>query len=70
VGSFASQSTAAKLAKDLRAEGFDSFVMPVKSGSSTLYRVRIGPMPDRDTASRTLSRIKGRVSGATVVKHP
>jgi len=70
LGSFASQSTAAKLAKDLRVDGFESFVMPVKSGSATLYRVRIGPMPDRETASRVLSRVKARASGAAVVKHP
>ena len=70
VGSFASQATAAKLAKDLRSDGFESFVMPVKSGTSTLYRVRIGPMQDRDTATRLLTRIKVRAPGAAVVRHP
>ncbi len=70
VGSFASQGTAAKLAKDLRADGYESFVMPVKSGGSTLYRVRIGPVKDREDAVRTLNRLKGRISGAAVVKHP
>jgi cell division septation protein DedD len=70
VGSFASQSTAAKLAKDLRSDGFESFVMPVKSGTSTLYRVRIGPTQDRDSATRLLSRVKTRAPGAAVVKHP
>ncbi|MFL6548350.1 MAG: SPOR domain-containing protein [Povalibacter sp.] len=70
VGSFANQATAAKLAKDLQGDGFDSFVMPVKSGASTLYRVRIGPMNDRDAATRLLSRIKARSPTAAVVKHP
>jgi DedD protein len=70
VGSFASQATAARLAKDLRAEGFESFVMPVKSAGATLYRVRVGPTPDRDAAHRALTRLKTRAPAAAVVRHP
>jgi cell division septation protein DedD len=54
----------------LRGEGYDAFVMPVKSGTNTLYRVRIGPMADRESAASTLSRIKAKVPAAAVVKHP
>lgn len=70
LGSFASQTTANNMARDLRGDGFDAFVMPVKSGANTLYRVRIGPMKDRDSANRTLARVKPKVATATVVKHP
>jgi cell division septation protein DedD len=44
--------------------------MPVKSGGATLYRVRIGPMPDRATAMETLRNVKQSSPGATVVVHP
>ena len=51
-------------------EGYDAFVMPVKTGTGTLYRVRIGPMDDRDAAARTLAKIKPKAADAKVVKHP
>lgn len=71
LGSFSSQSTAARLASQYKADGYDAFVMPVKSGANTLYRVRLGPpVADRDAATRVLSKVKGKVPGAAVVHHP
>jgi DedD protein len=70
LGSFSSRATADGMAGKLRGEGYDTFVMPVKSGASTLYRVRIGPMADREGAVRVLGKVKARVPAATVVKHP
>jgi DedD protein len=43
VGSFSKEATAERVAKQLRDQGQSAFVMPVKSGGATLYRVRIGP---------------------------
>jgi cell division septation protein DedD len=54
----------------LSGEGYDAFVMPVRSGANTLYRVRIGPMADRDDAASTLGKVKAKVPAAAVVKHP
>lgn len=70
MGSFASRATADRLVKELRAEGQDAFVMPVKSGGSTLYRVRVGPMQDRPSAQQALAKLKAKVPGAAIVPHP
>lgn len=70
LGSFASQATADGMIKSLRTKGYDAFVMPVKSGAATLYRVRIGPMKDRDAALEILRKVKEAAPGAAVVPHP
>jgi len=70
LGSFSNQATAGNMVRQLRADGYDAFVMPVKSGSATLYRVRIGPVNDRDAATKILGRIKATVPTAAVVRHP
>jgi len=70
LGSFSSRTTADNLAGKMRGTGYDAFVMPVKSAGTTLYRVRIGPMPDRQTAANALNKIKTQVPAAAVVKHP
>lgn len=70
LGSFSKRETAEELATQFRAERFDTFVMPVRTGSSTLYRVRIGPVQERASAEDTLRRVKAKVPGAAVVAHP
>ncbi len=70
LGSFSNSATAQRLANDFRADGFDAFVMPVKTGTTTLYRVRLGPMKDRAAAESVLKRAKPKVAGAAVVAHP
>jgi DedD protein len=68
VGSYAREATAERLAKQLRDQGQRAFVMPVKTGGATLYRVRIGPMTDRASAEAALRDVKS--PGAAVVSHP
>jgi DedD protein len=68
IGSYARQATAERIAKQLRDKGQSAFVMPVKSGSATLYRVRIGPMQDRASAEAALRDVKS--AGAAIVPHP
>ena len=70
LGSFSSRETAERLADEFRSGREDVFVMPVKSGGTTLYRVRIGPVPDRATAEGTLRRVRAKIPGAAVVTHP
>lgn len=70
LGSFSKRETAERLAREFRAQGHDTFVMPVKSRGSTLYRVRIGPMKDRAGAEAVLARVRSKVPGAAVVAHP
>jgi DedD protein len=70
LGSFSNRDSAERLARQFQAERYDAFVMPVKSGAATLYRVRLGPMKDRSAAEEALKRAKVKVSGAAVVAHP
>jgi len=70
LGSFSNQSTAQRMVQDLRARGHEAFVMPVKSGSNTLYRVRIGPLASREEAAAALQRVKTLAPNAAVVAHP
>jgi DedD protein len=70
LGSFASRATADRMVKDLSQQGQNAFVMPVKSGGSTLYRVRIGPFAQRAAANEALREVKDRVANAAVVAHP
>jgi DedD protein len=70
LGSFSKQATAERLASELRADGQPAFVMPVRAGAATLYRVRVGPMPDRAAAEAALRTLKAKASGAAVVAHP
>jgi DedD protein len=68
IGSYAREATAERIAKQLRDQGQRAFVMPVKSGGATLYRVRLGPMKDRASAEAALRDVKS--AGAAVVSHP
>ena len=70
LGSFSTRASAEGVAADFRTERDNVFVMPVKSHGTTLYRVRIGPMPDRAAAEDVLRRVRKKVPGAAVVTHP
>jgi DedD protein len=58
LGSFASHGNADKLLRQLRAQGFASFVSSSGSGPSLRYRVRIGPMADRGAAAQAVAKLK------------
>jgi DedD protein len=68
LGTFSKEANAQRLVKQLRDQGQSAFVMPVKSGAATLYRVRIGPMKDRASAEAALRDVKS--PGAKIVAHP
>ncbi|MBL8267380.1 SPOR domain-containing protein [Steroidobacter sp.] len=70
LGSYASESTAQRIANEWRAKGQSAFVMPVTTGGKTLYRVRIGPSKDRAGADAALKAVKPSIPSAAVVAHP
>lgn len=70
IGSFSKEATAERVAKQLRDQGRSAFVMPVKSGGATLYRVRVGPLKDRASAEAALRDVKSSAPGAAIVPHP
>jgi DedD protein len=67
VGAFGSTSAADKVVGELRAAGFRAYVSPVQRSGKTLYRVRVGPEPERARADALATTLKGRGLPATVV---
>jgi DedD protein len=70
LGSFAARDTAERLAADLRARRFAAFVSPVAVDGRRLFRVRVGPLPDRPAAEVLQSRLAGLGRTGTVVTEP
>jgi cell division septation protein DedD len=70
VGTFASSSNATALAATLKARGYPAFVAPVASGGKTLYRVRVGPTADIESARALERRLEKETPAADVVRQP
>jgi DedD protein len=66
----ASREEAQREAEDLRNGNYAAFVMPVQSGRSTLYRVRVGPFMERAQAEDALRKLKSVRSNPIVVAQP
>ena len=68
LGVFASRENAERLAVEVRVKGFKVSVSPVTGGSRKLYKVRVGPTPDRAAAQDLQGRLKavGRPGGTVV----
>jgi DedD protein len=64
LGSFASRVNADNLTRQLKGQGFSVFVLSSGSGAAARYRVRVGPLADRESAERTAAKLKslGHVS--------
>jgi len=58
LGSFASRANADNLSRQLKGQGFSVYVLTGGSGASARYRVRVGPLADRDSAERTAAKLK------------
>ena len=58
LGSFASRANAENLTRQLKGQGFSVFVAPGGAGSSVRYRVRVGPLADRESAERMSAKLK------------
>ena len=61
VGSFSSAANADNLVARLRLEGLSAYKESVSSGSSTVYRVRVGPFIERDEAIPVDQRVNDRL---------
>jgi DedD protein len=58
LGSFASRANADNLSRQLKGQGFSVYVLPGGSTASVRYRVRVGPLADRDSAERMAAKLK------------
>ena len=70
LGSFSNQQNAERLAAELRKQGYAAFLSKVRTGGSSLHRVRIGPQEDRDAAEAVAARLKSAGHASQVVPHP
>ncbi|HZE42244.1 MAG TPA: SPOR domain-containing protein [Steroidobacteraceae bacterium] len=58
LGSFASRANADNLSRQLKGQGFSVYVLPGGSSTTVRYRVRVGPLADRDSAERMAAKLK------------
>jgi DedD protein len=67
VASFGVRATSDRIANDLKAKGFSAYVMSVAVKEQTMYRVRVGPVRDRDAAEALLQKVKPLHPNAAIV---
>lgn len=74
LGTFSAKDKADALVTELKGARMAAFVMPVKVGDQTLYRVRIGPNNDRAKLEPLLKQLQTRSSTASlkpqILRHP
>ena len=70
VGSFASRENAERLAQELKDKGFTSHVNESSGKGKRLWRVRVGPEPDRDSAVALGARLRAAGQPGSVVPTP
>jgi DedD protein len=58
VGAFGNEKAAARLAGELRAAGFSVYVRTDDAPRGVRFRVRVGPVPTREEATRLASQLK------------
>jgi DedD protein len=67
LGSFASRANAERLVSQRKPHDASLFVSSSGKGASLRYRVRIGPLADRDAAERVVAKLKKEGHAASVV---
>src|SRR5271165_960602 len=66
-GSFAAEANADKLVRELKGEGYVVYVSSSGSGAAPRYRVRMGPLADRDAAEQAIAKLKAHGIVASIV---
>jgi DedD protein len=67
LGSFTSRANADNLTRQVKGQGFSAFVSEGRSGTSVRYRVRVGPVPDRESAERMAAKLKSLKHNSSLV---
>ena len=67
LGSFASRANAEKLVRQRKPLDASLYVSSSGKGASLRYRVRIGPLADRDAAERVMAKLKKEGQSASLV---
>ena len=66
LGSFASRANAERLARQVRAGGFNVSVSRASAGRR-LFRVRVGPAHDREAASQLAAKLRAAGHDGSIV---
>jgi cell division septation protein DedD len=69
LGVFASKDNAEHLAQEMKDKGFKASVSSLTGSSRQLYRVRVGPAPDRAAAQELQSRLRAAGRPGSVVPY-
>lgn len=67
LGSFALKVSAERLARELKADGYPAYVSPVQRGARELFRVRVGPLGDRQAASAYFKALRAAGKDVAIV---
>ena len=72
IGSFSSHDNADRLLKKLQGSGYAAFIEPIKQGSETVYRVRVGPEVRRSSAESLKDKLARelKMKGLLVLEYP
>ena len=58
LGVFGNKENAERLVAQARVKGFKASVSPITSGKNKMYRVRVGPAPDKSAAQELQTKLK------------
>ena len=67
LGSFANRGNADNLVHQLKAQGYPVYMSSEGSGRTERYRVRVGPLNDRDAAEKTIAKLKASGHASTLI---
>lgn len=70
VAALSKAEAAERMATNLRQKGYPAFVLEHAADGKVLYRVRVGPEPQRDRAEALARRLQGEGFKPTVVSQP
>ena len=70
LGSFANRDNAEKLAAGLRKQDYAAFLSRLEAAGGVRHRVRVGPLPSRESAEAMAARLKDFGHEGQVVPHP
>jgi cell division septation protein DedD len=67
LGSFANRGNAENLVHQLKAQGFSTYMSAEGSGAAMRFRVRVGPLADRDAAGRIVAKLQSLGHASAIV---
>jgi DedD protein len=67
LGSFGNRDNAEKLQRELKTQGFSVYTSSQGLGPALRYRVRVGPLADRESAERIAAKLKALKYASSIV---